>query len=206
MGSLLKIKRTKGYSHVIWEHALLSVFAFTGMYGLLIFGPLLMGGKSRSRSHTDGNGLGAEIMIFLMENTAIVLVVCAMSVVVTNIYLLVKNTKNKYIVGIDVDNEQLTFIITDLYFKKVEKRTVSVNDVSFLLRTKFSEVAGKKQILKFFDKKNEKVIGFIKPNHVIWSDQVLDIRRALKELNSMGIEGSKIVGKDNTAMGNIFKS
>lgn len=79
-------------------------------------------------------------------------------------------------------------------------------DVSFLPKSKFSDVEGKKQTLTFFDKKNKKVIGFIKPNHVIWSDQILDVRRALKELTSMGIEGSKIFGKDRTVMGSTFNS
>lgn len=207
MSSILKIKRTKGYSHVIWEHSLLSIFAFVGMYGLILFGPMFMGGRSRNRARNeDGNSFAAEIMFYFMEHLALVIGICILAVVLTNVYLLIKNTKNQYIVGIDVDDEELTFTITDLYFKKVEERIVPLSDVSFVLKSKFSDVEGKKQTLIFTDKRDKQTIGFIKPNHVIWSDQIRDIRKALKHLNSIGVEGSKVVGKDRTAMGNIFNS
>lgn len=184
----------------------MSIVAFSGMFALLFFGPLILGGKNRHGRHgSDEDSLAGSIIKWVVENPEMVIAICCVGVIVMNIYLLVKNTKNKYIVGIDLENDTLFFKITDLYFKNIEKVSISVSSVTFTIINKTSDMEGKTQSLRFNDIRTDELIGMIKPRHVIWSDQFNDVRRACKKLSEIGVVGIKKNGKSSSTVGDLFK-
>jgi hypothetical protein len=206
MNSILKIHKPENTVHILWEHILKSALAFTGTFALLFFGPLLLSGKSRSRHHgnTD-NDPGLLFIKFIIEHPEIQFGVSILAVLIYNLIIIKNNSKKNYAVSIDIDNYMVIIGKTNLYYKEVENVSLPLENLTYTLVTKTSDAGEKQSTLRFIDKTNRKIIAAIKPSHIIWNNQVRDIRLALRELDSLGVNKDEHNSTYTSVLGSLFK-
>ncbi len=180
MKQLLEIPRPLKNGFIIWEHTLKSVVAFVGTFAMLFFGPMMLG--SRHRVNDVDDRLAVKFVLYILENPGVHIGLSVLAVLLTNVYLLRKNRKMRYVVGIALDEEIISFELTNLYYSKKSRIELPLSDFEFSIETKVSEINEKKRKIIFNNKMNQSNIGFIDPDHLFWSDHLIKIRNVIKEL------------------------
>lgn len=191
MNKILDIKAPEGNKHIVWEHLMKSVFAFSGMFALLFFGPMFLESGGRRRSLGDGKGIAYDFLIYLISHPEIQFLICVLAVIAYNIYLVIRNTRSKYVVSLNLVDSTIEIGMTNLYYKNTITKDLPISDLSYTIESKKDSSNEKKQTLKFVDKSTGKVIGVIKPKHFIWNEQVPQVKKALAELTQLGVKKGK---------------
>lgn len=206
MKNLLKIHKPENSVHILWEHLIKSALAFTGTFALLFFGPLLLSGKSRSRHHgNNDNDPGLLFIKFIIEHPEIQVGVSVLAVLIYNLIIIKKNISRKYAISVDISDDTVIIGKTNLYYKDVANASLPLKNLTYEIATKTSDAGEKQSTLRFIDKTNREVIAIIKPSHIIWSNQVRDIRNALKELDSLGVKKEEHNSTYTSVLGSFFK-
>ncbi len=201
MQNILKIKKPTNSSHIVWEHLLKSVLGFTGTFALLFFGPMMLSARTHSR---DSDSFGIQIIQFLFTHPEVQISLCILAVLIYNIIIFTNNSKFKYLVRIDLDEKLINIGVTNLYYKTVKYIYVTQEELEYEVITNTTDIGGKESILNLIDKKTRTIIATILPTHIIWCDQLRDIKFALSELKKIGIsKTTKSVVKKSLLLGLI---
>lgn len=182
MHTLLEIKKPKSNSFIIWEHVMKTVFTFMGTFAILIFVPLMLGGKSSVVPTEDR--LAYSIVDYLFHHPEIQIGIPIAAAALMNIYLIFKNRKIKYIVKIEHNASNIQFDLTNLYFSKQVQMELPLSDLEFYLENKVNDDNEKQQKIVFRNAVQNVIIGEIKPDHIFWSERLLHIREVIHELNA----------------------
>ncbi len=203
MPVLLKIKRPEDSTHIIWEHIVKSVFAFSGTFALLFFGPMfLFSGSSKGGQESTESAL--RIIGFLLEHPLLQISICVLIVVVYNINIAKKNSKGHYLVTLTTNNNIAKMGLTNLYYKTITEIEIPIKDLKYNVQTKPSELEGKSTIINFFDHRTGNKIAVLKPYHIIWVNQIKHIKKAIGELNKLGVKGTKSKKSSFSVIGWLF--
>jgi hypothetical protein len=181
-----------------------SVFAVSGTFALLIFGPLLLDGKSVSRQH-HSNFLTINLIPYLADHPTIVLLICGIPALIYNVVIFRKNAQIKQVIQINQTEMNFVFTLTNLKFKGTIEKTISIEDLSYCIESKTLDEQSKTQKLKFMNKNTQEVIGEINPQHVVWNEQIQSIRSALAYLSELGIKKTSKRSTSQSIVTSIFK-
>lgn len=166
-----------------------SVFAFAGMFALILFGPMFLESRARRGRMGDGKGPAYDFLIYMLSHPEAQYLTCCLAVVAYNLYLVFKNTRKKYVVSLCLEDETMEIGLTNLYYKNTVIERIPVSDLSYTIESKTSKDNNeKKQTLKFLNRSNGTVIGLIKPKHFIWNENILMVKNALRELAYLGVQ------------------
>jgi hypothetical protein len=202
MKSILDIRKPKNAIHIFWEHLIKSALAFTGTFAVLFFGPLILSSRRRVGRDSE-NDPGLNFIEFMFEHPEIQIGACILAVLIYNVSIAIKNSRKKYVVGLQLNQSELSIKITNLYYKEVETISTPLENLEYIIRTRNSDDGDKQSSLEFVNKETSTTIGLIKPSHIIWSDQIPAIRSALSELRKLGVE-KKVQKSNHRSLGGAF--
>ncbi|MFT5819518.1 MAG: hypothetical protein ACI8ZM_000742 [Crocinitomix sp.] len=205
MRSILKIRQPKNAAHIYWEHAMKTVFAFSGTFALLFFGPLFMAAGSRGGSQREAavdRSLG--ILGWLFEHPEVQVSICLLVVVIYNITIIRKNSRKNYLVSFDIDGPRGVLGLTNLYYKTTEEIEILIENLEYEVQIKSVDKREKTSALKFFDTKSGNEIAVIKPRYILWNTQVKDVKKALWELDQLGVKKTKSKKNASSFIGFLF--
>lgn len=203
MLSLLEIEPPKDKKYLIWEHAIKSVFAFSGTFALLIFMPLFIAAKSKTKHNNLESNYSADFIIYLSQNPLVAVFICGFITFFYNLKILYNNSQKIHVIGIRVKGDDIYFDKTNVRFQGLEETSLLLNDLYYEIRTKTVDESSKTQKLTFYEKKTNKVIGVIQPDHLLWNKHIKNIRYALIELSKLGVE-KKTSQKNTNSMASQF--
>lgn len=204
MKKILQIPRPIGVKHIFWEHAMKSVFAFSGMFALLFFGPIFLESKVSHHSRNEDD-LPVQFLFYLIEHPEVQFLLCFLGVLVMNFYLIFKNSRKKFIVEMEANNTHVLFGKTSLYYRKIVEVKIDIAHLEYLIHTKKSDSNEKTQTLQFIDKSTGDLVGIIKPSHHLWSDELVQIRSSLAILENLGVTKRNAESETSSAGGMIFR-
>lgn len=138
--------------------------------------------SSKSRNHDSSNDPGISIIEYLFNHPAVYFGLTVLAVIIANVYIFIKNQKTTSIVKIELDEQQIRFELTNLYFSKQQFQALDLNNFEFFFETKVSQDDDKQQRIVFRNKAENSTIGEIIPKHFIWNEQILSLKSALSEL------------------------
>lgn len=186
MKKLLQIDKPKRNTFIIWDHVIKSAVAFVGTFALMFFGPMFLGGKRR-RSGDYENSLSYQLIVYINEHPEVHVGASILAVIVYNIYLVIKNSKSKYISSVSVSESEVILGRTNLYFSKFEEIIVPIQNFQFILEKKVNSSNEKKSIIIFKDINQSKEIGRILPDHFAWEEKLIQIKNMIAELKEFRI-------------------
>lgn len=204
MRSILVINPPSDKYYLLWEHVMKSVFAVSGTFALLIFGPLLLEGKSRSRQYNSDFSM-VNLIPYLDDHPNIVLFICGIAALFYNVVTFQKNAKIKQVIQILQTESNFVFTLTNLKFTKKIEKTIPIQDLSFNIESKTIDEHSKTQKLSFINKHTSEIIGEINPQHIIWNMQIKSIRSALAYLSEIGIEKTMTRSSFDSGIRSFFK-
>lgn len=204
--NILTIKQPRNAMHIFWEHAMKSVFAFSGTFALLFFGPMFLAAGS-----SDGQGVDdatadttLNFIGYMLEHPAVEVSICLFVVLVYNITIAVKNARRNYLVIIDVNDGHVQLGLTNSYYKTVEQIEIPINNLEYQIIKKSSELSGKTSRVKFFNNRTGSLIAIIQMDYIIWEAQVKDIKKALVKLDELGVKRGKTQESSFSIIGKLF--
>lgn len=207
MKRILQITKPSSSIHILWEHVLLSALAFTGTFALLFFGPLLIAGKTQSKTlqSSDSDSM-QDLILYIVKHPEFSIGLSIFAVVVTNTYLFIKNSKKHYVVSVELDNENIILGKTNLYYRATETISIPLKQLALQLISNKSDSGEKKSSLVFLNSEDNKPLGCINPSHIIWSKQINEIRQAIVEIETLGVPKNKLNKTRRSFIGFLFNS
>jgi hypothetical protein len=205
MKSILRINPPKNAAHIYWEHAMKSVFAFSGTFAVLFFAPLFLAagsGTGERREAAIDRSLG--ILGYLLEHPEVQVSICLLVVIIYNITIFVKNSRKNYLVTCKTDGKIAVLGLTNLFYKEVEEKEVLIDNLEYVVEIKVVDDHEKTNAIKFYNNKSGENVAVIKAGYIIWNDQVEDVKKALWEFDKLGVQKSKSKKKIGSVLGWIF--
>lgn len=183
--TILNIPPPKNKTFIVWEHAMKSAVAFIGTFAMLFFGPMLLEARSRD---TSTDSLGAQLVFYLIDHPEVQFGLSILAVVICNVYLIWRNRKMKYIVGITKDDNVLELQLTNLYYSKTTPIQVDLTNVEIKLESKVSSSNEKKQRIFFRRKNDTAIIGEMDLRYLFWSENLPQLKFMLQELEAYRVK------------------
>ena len=201
--NLLQIPPPKNKSHIIWEHAMKSVFAMAGTFALLFFIPLFAGGKNSGRGRS--NDWAIDFIVYMAKHPAIQVGICVLVALAYNIYIFYTHKKRNYVVGLSSMDEKVALTLTNLYYQRTVTLVVPLKNLEYKVITKTSDIDGKTTNIHFVEKDSQNIVGVIKPGHVIWSKHKKPIMEALYQLHLLGVKSTRVKKGGQSSVETFFK-
>ena len=180
--NILNIPKPKKRMYLVWEHVMKTVFAMSGTFALLFFGPFLLGAKSSSRHRGDGTEeLSLNIIGYFVTHPFAQLTICLVVALIVNIYIIYQNRKRKYVFTIELDENNYKIGLSNLFYRNTE--VIEINKEALIIDIIQKKVENDKWTkYKIKNAQTHEIIGEIDPRHVLWSDHKKELKSAFKNL------------------------
>ena len=202
MEQILNIPKPKNQQHIIWEHAMKSVFAALITFVILFLIPfILIGGKRSSEWEQEK---GAAILKYLDLHPVVIIGICLVVLLFINLRIHFRNRKKKYIFEITEFENEIEFGISNLFHKKIDLKRYQKSVIKVFIISSTTDL-GKKSIVRFMNTEFSNPIGEIQIDHVLYHAANRKIITAIKRLEKNGLEIERIAGKSSNHSASILR-
>lgn len=189
-------------SYIIWEHVVKTVFALVGTFALLIFGPMIMGGRN---TRHGGGDTAIHILDFFMSNLWIQVLICCTVALVYNFKIYRKNNRVNYLISAEVFNDNIRLMTNTFYFNRPNEVIVAPFDLKVKILSKYNDVEGRYHFFEFIHQPKNEKICCIKSNTFLYENMPFKIRELIQELKKRGTKVEQHQKKHKSAFDTIFK-